>query len=87
MFTEWLSSNVLLQSVILLLHASLEVSVAQQFLHGVNTPQYRYRYRMEKNVKMDRRERRKSAMEQTHLAQGRDQWRALVMTVIKHHVP
>jgi hypothetical protein len=36
MFSESLPSNVLIQSVILLLRACFEVSVAQQFLHGVN---------------------------------------------------
>jgi hypothetical protein len=33
-----------------------------------------YRYRWEKNVKMDLPELGESAMDQTHLAQGRAQW-------------
>jgi hypothetical protein len=39
-FTDSLPGNALIQSAILLLRTCFEVSVAQRFLHEVNTPQY-----------------------------------------------
>jgi hypothetical protein len=47
----------------------------------------RYRRRWEANIKMDFREIGWGGMEWIDLAQDRDQWRALVNTVINLRVP
>jgi hypothetical protein len=52
-----------------------------------NKPLRRPRHRWEKNVKMDLREIGWSGMDWIHLAQDRDQWRALVNTVMNLRVP
>jgi hypothetical protein len=50
-------------------------------------PLRRPRLRWEDNIKMDLREIRWSAMDWIDLAQDRDQWRALVNTVMNFRVP
>jgi hypothetical protein len=50
-------------------------------------PLGRSRRRWEDNIKMDRREIRWGGMDWIHLAQDRDQWRALVNAVINLRVP
>jgi hypothetical protein len=50
-------------------------------------PLRRPRCRWEDNIKMDFREIGWGSMEWTHLAQDRDQWRALVNTVMNLRVP
>jgi hypothetical protein len=47
----------------------------------------RPRYRWVDNIKMDLRERRWNGMDWIDLAQDRDQWRALVITVMNLRVP
>jgi hypothetical protein len=50
-------------------------------------PLERTRRRWEVNIKMDHREVGWGGMDRIHLAQDKDQWRALVNTVIKLRVP
>jgi hypothetical protein len=50
-------------------------------------PLERPRRRWEDNIKMDFRERGSGGMDWIHLAQDRDQWRALVDTVMNLWVP
>jgi hypothetical protein len=50
-------------------------------------PVRRPRHRWEDNIKMDLRERGQGGMDWIHLAQDRDQWRALVNMVMKLWVP
>jgi hypothetical protein len=52
-----------------------------------NRPQGRPRRRWENNIKVDPREIRWDAMDWIHLDQVRDQWRALVNTVMNLRVP
>jgi hypothetical protein len=47
----------------------------------------RRRHRWEDNIKMDLRERGWSGMDWIDMAQDREQWRALVNTVMNLHVP
>jgi hypothetical protein len=51
------------------------------------TPLGRPRRRWVDNIKMDLRDIRWDGMDWIELAQDRDQWRALVNTVMNHHVP
>jgi hypothetical protein len=51
-----------------------------------NTPLGRPRLRLEYNIRMDRREIGWGGMNWVDLAQDRDQWRALVNTLIKLRV-
>jgi hypothetical protein len=50
-------------------------------------PVGRYRRRWEDNIKMDIRGKRCGGMDWIHLTQDRDQWRALVKTVMNLRVP
>jgi hypothetical protein len=50
-------------------------------------PLGRRKRRWVNNIKMDLRERGWAGMDWIYLAQDRDQWRALVDTVMNHHVP
>jgi hypothetical protein len=50
-------------------------------------PLGRPRHRWVGNVKMDLRETGWGGMDWIHLAQDRDQWRALVNTELNHRVP
>jgi hypothetical protein len=47
----------------------------------------RLRRRWEDNIKMDLRARGRNHMDWIHLAQDRDQWRAVINTIIKLKVP
>jgi hypothetical protein len=47
----------------------------------------RHRRRGEDNIRMDLKERGWEFMDWIHLAQDRDQWQALVNTVMNHWVP
>jgi hypothetical protein len=51
------------------------------------TPIGRPTHRLEDNTKVDLRERGWDGMDWIHLAQDRDQWRALVNTVMNLRVP
>jgi hypothetical protein len=50
-------------------------------------PLKRTRHRWKDNIKTDSREREWGGMDWIHLAQDRDQWRALVNTVMNLRVP
>jgi hypothetical protein len=50
-------------------------------------PIRRYIHRLEDNITLDLREIVWKGMYWMHLAQNRDQWRALVNTVMNLHVP
>jgi hypothetical protein len=50
-------------------------------------PHRRPRYRWEDNIRMDRREIGWEVVDWMHLAQARDQWWALVNTVMNLQVP
>jgi hypothetical protein len=50
-------------------------------------PLGRHRRRWEVNIKMGRKETGWGSMEWIHLAQGRDQWRAVVTPVMNFQVP
>jgi hypothetical protein len=47
----------------------------------------RHRHRWDDNIRMDFREIRWEDVGWTHLAQERDQWRAIVSTVMNNRVP
>jgi hypothetical protein len=47
----------------------------------------RSRYRQEDNIKMDLEKTGQGGMDSIHLAQDRDQWRALVNIIMNLHVP
>jgi hypothetical protein len=51
------------------------------------TTRKNYRHRWEDNIRMDLREMGWGGMDWVQLAQDRDQWRALVNTVMKLRVP
>jgi hypothetical protein len=54
---------------------------------GMRRPLERPRFRWEDNIKMDLRETGWGSIDWIDLAQDRDQWRALVNTVLNLRVP
>jgi hypothetical protein len=48
-------------------------------------PLGRYRHRWENNIKMDHKETHCVVVDGIHLAQDRDQWWALVNTIMDHY--
>jgi hypothetical protein len=55
--------------------------------HGGKIPPRRFRCRWEDNIRMDVREIGWKDMNWVHLAQDRDQWRAVVYTAMNFRVP
>jgi hypothetical protein len=67
-----------------------EMSVAYRILVGKPEGKKllaRSRHSWVYNIRMDFREIGRGGMDWIHLAQDRDQWRALVNTVLNHRVP
>jgi hypothetical protein len=52
-----------------------------------NRPLGRPKHRWEDNIRMDVREIGREGLDWIHLPQDRDQWRAVVKTVINHRLP